>query len=70
MKFDMHIEPPSWVLADLVLEAGLSGIVFPSLTHDGGANIVAYVGRLAEGDGIDVNDPDGRLPKDRASWTE
>ena len=69
LKFEQHIEPPGWVLGDMVLEAGFSGIVFPSLTHEGGTNIVAYVGRLADGNGIEVNDPDGRLPKDRSSWT-
>src|SRR3546814_15407369 len=58
LKFDLHIEPPSWVLGDMALEARLSGIVFPSLTHEGGANIVAYVGKLAKADRIDVNDPD------------
>src|SRR3546814_20998691 len=68
LKFDLHIEPPSWVLGDMALEARLSGIVFPSLTHEGGANIVAYVGKLATADRIAVNDPDALFPKDRSSW--
>src|SRR3546814_20735443 len=38
LKFDLHIEPPSWVLGDMALEARLSGIVFPSLQHEGGDN--------------------------------
>lgn len=70
LQFEQHIEPPSWVLGDMVIEAGLSGIVFPSLTHESGANVVVYVGRLREGDSIAVNDPDGRLPKDRSSWPQ
>ena len=52
----------------MVLEAGLPGIVFPSLTDGGGVNIVVYPEQLSGGDGIEVNDPEGRLPKDRSSW--
>ncbi|MBV2150074.1 RES family NAD+ phosphorylase [Sphingobium sp. AS12] len=70
LKFDQHIEPPSWVLGDMVLEAGLPGIVFPSLTHERGVNVVVYTGALGDGNLVEVNDPDGRLPKDRSSWTE
>lgn len=32
--------PPSWKLADLVITAGLRGILFPSLRHAGGTNLV------------------------------
>ncbi|PKP94140.1 MAG: RES protein [Alphaproteobacteria bacterium HGW-Alphaproteobacteria-16] len=70
LKFDQDIEPPSWVLGDMVLEAGLPGIVFPSLTHETGVNVVVYVGALGSGNLVEVNDPDGRLPKNHASWTE
>ena len=70
LKFDQRIEPPSWVLGDMVLEAGLPGIVFPSLTRDAGVNIVIFVAGLGRGNAIDVNDPDGRLPKDRSSWSK
>lgn len=70
LKFDLHIEPPSWVLGDMVVEAGLPGIIFPSLTHEGGVNITVFVGRLSSEDGIEVHDPEGRLPKDRSSWQD
>ncbi|OYW18670.1 MAG: RES protein [Burkholderiales bacterium 12-64-5] len=70
LKFDQHIEPPSWVLGDMVIEAGSPGIIFPSLTHEAGINLVVYVGQLAEPDSITVNDPDGRLPIDRSSWQD
>lgn len=68
LKFDLHIEPPSWVLGDMVLHAGLPGIVFPSLAHEGGVNIAVYIGQLSGNDAIEVNDPDGKLPKDGSSW--
>jgi RES domain-containing protein len=30
LRFDQGIEPPSWTLGDWVLEAGFSGLLFPS----------------------------------------
>jgi RES domain-containing protein len=68
LRFDLHIEPPTWVLGDLVLAQGHVGILFPSQVHDGGTNVVVYVNRLNESNTIEVNDPDGRLPQDEASW--
>lgn len=64
LKFEQHIEPPTWVLAE-----GHTGIIFPSLTHKEGANVVVYVDRLAGQNYVQVNDPDGRLPHDRSSWS-
>lgn len=52
----------------MVIEAGLSGIVFPSLIYEGRENVVVFVGRLSEDDGLDAIDPDERLPKNRSSW--
>jgi RES domain-containing protein len=69
LKFEQHIEPPTWVLADMVLSQGHTGIIFPSLTHKEGANVVVYVDRLAGENTVQVNDPDGRLPRDRSSWS-
>lgn len=66
--FERHIEPPSWVLADLVLENGDTGILFPSQAHEGGTNVVVFTDRLKDGNLITVNDPDGRLPRDQSSW--
>jgi RES domain-containing protein len=40
LKFELHIEPPTWVLADMVLTHGHTGILFPSLVHEGGTNVV------------------------------
>lgn len=68
LKFDLHIEPPTWVLGDLVLENGCAGIIFPSQSHPGGANVMVFVEQLKGGNSIEVNDPDNRLPRDQSSW--
>jgi RES domain-containing protein len=60
--------PPSWRLADDVISAGLRGILFPSLRHPGGTNLVVYPANLAPGDSIAVHDPGQRLPRDQSSW--
>jgi RES domain-containing protein len=68
LKFELHIEPPTWVLSDMVREQGFTGIVFPSQTHESGTNVVVFTDRLGDGNSIEVNDPDGQLPLDQASW--
>ncbi|MGD9710631.1 MAG: RES family NAD+ phosphorylase [Thermomicrobiales bacterium] len=60
--------PPSWKLADRVITAGLRGIMFPSLQHAGGTNLVIFPANLVEGDQVTVHDPDHRLPHDQSSW--
>jgi hypothetical protein len=62
LKFELPIEPPTWVLADMVLAHGYTGILFPSQAHEGGTNVVVYSERLKDGNSVIVNDPDGRLP--------
>lgn len=69
LRFELHVEPPTWVLSDMVRAQGLTGILFPSQAHEGGTNVVVYMDRLEEGDSVEVNDPDGRLPRDQSSWT-
>jgi RES domain-containing protein len=68
LKFDLHIEPPTWVLADLVLAHGYTGILFPSQMNDGGTNVVVYVDQLKNGNSVEVNDPDGRLIHNQPVW--
>ena len=46
LKLEQHIEPPTWVLGDLVLARGHTGILFPSQVHDGGVNVMVYIDRL------------------------
>ena len=67
--FIHQVEPPSWLLADLALDAGCSGILYPSAVQPGGVNLVIYVQQLAEADILRVHDPDGDLPSDPTSWT-
>lgn len=70
LRFELHIEPPTWVLADLVLANGYTGILFPSQVHEGGTNVVVYPERLKDGNSVTVHDPDGRLPRDMSSWPQ
>ncbi|WP_353682549.1 RES family NAD+ phosphorylase [Mesorhizobium sp.] len=60
--------PSSWKLADLVITIGLRGILFPSLRHAGGTNLVIFPANLVEGDHVAVDGPDRRLPHDQSSW--
>ncbi|HJS04486.1 MAG TPA: RES family NAD+ phosphorylase [Variovorax sp.] len=62
------VEPPSWVLSDLVLDAGAKGVLFPSVAHPGGINLVIYSASVAPSDTLKVNDPGGDLPVDQSSW--
>lgn len=62
------VEPPSWVLADEVLQAGFAGIVFPSLRIRG-LNLVVYPDQLGTDDVLAVHDPEETLPRDLRSWT-
>lgn len=70
LRFDLHIEPPTWVLSDMVLAAGHTGIVFPSMVNPGGVNVVVFNERIKGDNRIDVNDPEHRLPIDRSSWAQ
>ncbi|MDR2882143.1 MAG: RES family NAD+ phosphorylase [Azoarcus sp.] len=68
LKLDQHIEPPTWVLGDMVRAHGYTGILFPSQVCNTGFNVAVYLDRLTNGNSITVNDPDGRLPRDQSSW--
>lgn len=60
--------PTSWLLADQAISQGHKGILFPSLRHPGGANLVLFHSNFTASDQLKVHDPDGRLPKDQSSW--
>jgi RES domain-containing protein len=68
IAFVDNVEPPSWLLGDLALQAGASGILFPSRVRAGGINLVVYLDSVAVPDRLRVHDPDKRLPKDPSSW--
>lgn len=60
-------EPPSWNLSDAVLVASEVGIIFPSIAHRGGLNVVLFTDRL-QPEWLEPNDPNGLLPRDQSSW--
>ena len=66
--FNQRVEPPSWVLADEALAAGVKGILFASKVGVGGLNLVVYNDMLAADDTLQVYDPTGALPKNQDSW--
>jgi RES domain-containing protein len=66
-RIDKNV-PPSWKIADTVISSGLRGLLFPSLRHAGGTNLVLFPANLTSADSVAVHDPDGRLPKDQSSW--
>ena len=69
LAFLDEIEPPSWVLGDLVRQAGIAAVLFPSTRRPGGINLVVYPDLLGPDDAMVVHDPKGELPVDQASWT-
>jgi RES domain-containing protein len=66
--FNLHVEPPSWVIGDQVLADGAKGIVFASSIDPSGLNVVLYTETLEATDVLDVFDPHNALPKNRDSW--
>lgn len=68
--FDLHIDPTSWDLAELAIDAASPGIIFPSTVHQGGTNLVIYPDALAATPdaSIAVHDPGNLLPRDDTSW--
>lgn len=68
IRFNEDVEPPSWLIGDLVLEANCAGILFDSAALPGGRNLVLYTDQLPEHGTLIVNDPRGDLPQDQSSW--
>ncbi|MEW6168616.1 MAG: RES family NAD+ phosphorylase [Pseudomonadota bacterium] len=70
LRFLEEITPPSWDIGDLVIKAGIPGMLFPSTRNPGGTNLVVYLDLIDGSDQrhVRVHDPDGKLPKTRASW--
>jgi RES domain-containing protein len=68
LAFIEDIEPPTWLMADEVIDNGASGLLFPSTKRPGGTNLVIYPDRLRESDSVQVHDPESALPKSQDSW--
>jgi RES domain-containing protein len=67
-QFDLHTEPASWVLSDVVRDAKHCGIIFPSAVEATGLNVVIYPDLLSATSILEVFDPHHQLPKDQSSW--
>ncbi len=67
LYFNEHIEPPTWVIGDLVIAAGAKGIIFKSVIN-GGTNVVLYNDSLTAADRLAVYDPLHTLPANQDSW--
>lgn len=66
--FNLGVDPPTWYMADDVIDAGLEGILFPSQAHSGGTNLVIFDSSTRTKSQLQVHDPDGALPKTQDSW--
>lgn len=71
LRFLDDITPPSWDIGDLVLEAKLPGILFPSTRDSGGINLVVYTDLVDDSEQrrVTVHDPERKLPTSQASWS-
>ena len=68
LAFLEEVEPPSWVIGDLVREAGHPGILYRS-ARDPAHLCLALYPELADRFQSPVYDPDGRLPMNADSWS-
>jgi hypothetical protein len=63
------IEPPSWVIGDIVRKAGRPGILYRSFRDPSGVCLVLFPDMAAATEfKAPAHDPDQRLPRDRVSW--
>ena len=61
-------DPPTWQLADRLIEDGIAGIKVPSFRNTVGINLVLWKWGDAKTRRLDVIDPTGELPKNQDSW--
>lgn len=60
-------DPPTWRLADRLIEDRVAGIKVPSFQNKGGINLVLWKWGDVKSRRLDVLDPNDELPKDRDS---
>lgn len=68
MAFEEGVEPPSWLLGEMAMEAGAAGILFPSTVHLGGTNLVLFNSSSLPAESLSVYDPQRALPRNADSW--
>lgn len=65
--FSEQIAPPSWAIGDRLIQANVSGILFPSQIAPGGTNLVIFPDTLGAADTLRVTNPGQRVAPIRAS---
>ena len=69
MAFLEGVEPPSWVIGDIVRDAGYPGILYRSVRHGDGICLVLFPATdEVAGFSARVHDPSASLPRDDSSW--
>jgi len=68
LAFNLRVEPPSWLIGDLALEAKSRGVLYPSTQLRGGTNLVIFPQMLTAEDVVEPFDPGGALPRNQDSW--
>lgn len=70
MAFLEGVEPPSWVIGDIVRDAGYPGILYRSTRHADGVCLVLFPEVQSQsGFTAPAHDPTRALPRDDSSWT-
>ena len=67
LAFLENVEPPSWVIGDLVREAGHAGILYACARNPAFTCLVLFP-EMAEKFKAPVYDPEERLPRNSDSW--
>ena len=69
MAFLEGVEPPSWVVGDIVRDDGYPGILYRSARQTDGVCLVLFLGvQLQSRYRATARDPTGALPRDASSW--
>jgi RES domain-containing protein len=63
-----HYEPPTWALVDRLKADGAQGLMYRSVLHPGGVNLVLWLDAPSPAS-IKVHDPADDLPRNPSSWT-
>ena len=65
---DQGVTPPTYDIRARLLRHGLHGVVYPSFMSPGGKCVALWNWNGTDSPRLRVVDPDGRMPKDAASW--
>lgn len=69
MAFLENVEPPSWVIGDLVRQAGYPGILY-ACVRDPAHRCLVLFPDVADRFRAPAYDPEGRLPRNAQSWKQ